>query len=76
MRQLQIRKEDCIGVLPYRALGTECGILKIYRIDEVAVFDSGGTKRAHPAVVAEAGEGLLTNRRYQMIVNPGIMESW
>lgn len=74
MQKLHVKEENCIGLIPYRALGTNEGILEIYRIDEISIIDSGKKSRAHPAVVARADEGLLSKKQYQIIVNPEILK--
>lgn len=74
MQKLHVEKENCMGVIPFRALGTADGILEIYRIDGISIMENGAQNWSHPAVLAKAEDGLFTRKQYQIIVNPAILE--
>ncbi len=74
MERLHVGENSRMGAVLFHSLGKSDGILELYRIDGISVIGPKTEKQSQPAVIAKAQEGLLRNRRYQMILNEGIME--
>jgi hypothetical protein len=78
-RGLSITAEDYAGLTGYCTLGEEDGILPLYEIDALLILQSGqkteqvkrqgATLKNTKAVVACAGEHLLAQKPYQVILN-------
>jgi hypothetical protein len=79
-RGLGITAEDFVGLAGYCTLGKEDGVLPLYEVDELTVVPDSiikqlNLKEAEPelkftkAVVACAGERLLAQKPYQVILN-------
>jgi hypothetical protein len=77
---LGITAEDFVGLAGYCTLGKEDGVLPLYEVDELTVVPDSIVKQRNPneaepelkftkAVVACAGERLLAQKPYQVILN-------
>jgi hypothetical protein len=71
-RRLQITAGDYVGLAGYASLGRTDGLLPLYEIDALYVADAdraGEAPGTTKAVVACAGEHLLAQKTYQVILN-------
>lgn len=67
------RDRDAIRYVPYRALGTEHGLMEVFTVEELCIFDGGRERRIAPAVIGIANPGLLEQKEYDMILHASLL---
>lgn len=63
--------QNSFGLVPYCTLGNQNGELEVYIIDEMKLLLNGKEKRLTNVLVGKEKEGMLKNKRYQVILNEG-----
>ncbi len=71
--KLKVGEQDFGGIVLYRTLGKNGGVLETYRIERLSIKRDGAWRHIVPAVVAAAPDGLLQGKRYEAVLN-GDME--
>jgi hypothetical protein len=69
-------KSDCEQrLVPYSALGTDCGTLPVYRLDKIKIQRKKGEKILINPWVGQAQETLFGGKPYRVILNAGVIEN-
>lgn len=72
--KLLSNKKNYIGVIPFQALGTECGIVEVYEIEKMVIYDLKKEYIRKQALIAIAKEALFEGKEYQMIIHSTIFD--
>lgn len=67
------RERDAIRYVPFRALGTEHGLMEVFTVEELCIFDGRKEHRITPAVIGIANPGLLEHKEYDMILHASLL---
>jgi hypothetical protein len=70
-------EEGCAGVrnIPYSALGTDRGMLPVYRLDRMEIHRKKGVKVLVKPWVGQAQEALFGGKPYRVILNVGVIDN-
>lgn len=66
---------DGMRLIPFHALGTESGWIRVVQVEQLVVSMRGGKRTYRSAWCGIAQENLLAGRSYQMILNAGLHEN-
>ena len=70
IKELEVDKIwDIVG---YKALGTELGMLKVYRVDSMKVWKKNKEILLINPLIGEADSGIIDKANYQIILNEGV----
>lgn len=67
------RGQDAIRYVPYRALGTEQGLMEVFTVEELRIRDGRRERKVGPAAIGIANPGLLEQKEYDMILHASLL---
>lgn len=67
------RSRDAIRIVPYSALGTEHGLMEVFTVEELCIYDGKMERQIGPAAIGIANPGLLEHKEYDMILHASLL---
>jgi hypothetical protein len=75
LRRLLGEESGTPQTISYHALGTDCGQICVYRLDQMKIQQQKGTKIVEQPWVGRAQESLLHGKPYQVILHAGVVDN-